>query len=195
MRTLTSDYIIIESIVQSRVICPCVRESMTRVSFPATEIEYSEYGHEFNFANISISMKISILSTLSRQILELHKLGFSVYGFGLEDILIIGGQIGILTNVSRVSSLDRDDYMMIMSPISPNTIFIDPIVRDIIVLPTCVHKNVSCYSMAVFLVYIIYGVVDVDLCQMIGSLRQTKIGKCIERCVDKDMSNRCVILF
>ena len=163
----------------------------------------------FILANkISYHKCIQIIDDLSKQIMFLHKLGYGIYGFDINDILTIDNHF-IFCNTQNMLPL-KDDYFIINMPIK-HQCFLSPELYKLTRLPARINYKCCYYNLGIFIVFCLLVVnenkneneneikwneikLPEEIDKYIEPLHDTKIYWFIKRCLNEDIDNRLLLL-
>ena len=143
---------------------------------------------------------IKLIDDLTKQIIYLRSLGYSFYGFDIDDILIIDNTF-IFCNTHYLLPLDNDTIIFCSEIKQPY--FSNPEVFKLTTLPTEINYKCCYYSfgsLIVFCLLHIYLLVGneiqppEEIDKIIYPLFNTKIYWFIKRCLEQDINRRRLLL-
>lgn len=163
-------------------------------------LSLKQYILEEKNTKISHNVCIKLIDDLTKQLLYLKTLGYSFYGFDIDDVLTIDGTF-IFCSTSYLMPL-KNDNIIFMSPIK-NPYFSNPEVFKLTSLPTEISYKCCYYSLGSLIVFALlnaYLLVANDLKtseqidKILKPLHNTKIYWFLKRCLDDDINNRVLLL-
>lgn len=143
---------------------------------------------------------IQMVYDLSKQFMILHKSGYGIYGFDMNDILTIDDHF-IFCNTQYMLPIVKDHFVFTMPFKMPY--FSSPELFKLTKLPSKVSYKCYYYSLGTF---VSYCLLNVDLLvandirssnnihKMIEPLYNTKIYWFIKRCLNEDINERILLL-
>jgi hypothetical protein len=163
-------------------------------------IPFKTYLLEQKDKRLSYSQCIKLIDDLSKQIFYMKKLGYSFYGFNIDDILTIDNTF-ILCSSKHLLPLENDD-IIIMYPIF-KPYFSNPEILKLRVLPTKINYKCIYYSLGSLIVFSLLNTYllvanelktseEIDI--IIQPLYNTKIYWFIKRCLEQDINERRLLL-
>ena len=171
------------------------------ILFSAEKVQlFKHYLLEHKTHTLSHIECIRLIDNLSQQIFYLHKLGYGLYGFDINDILTIDG-ISIFCNAYYLSPLQQDNIIC-TSPITP-PYFSNPEVFKLTTLPFEINYKCSYYSLGLLVVFSLLNIyllvgnelkTHQEILQILEPLYNTKIYWFLIRCFDDDINNRKLLL-
>ena len=96
------------------------------------------------------------LYTLSQQLFILKEQNKNILFFDLDDIIVINSTTFIFINFSKILPT-KENIITITKPISLKSIFLPPEFHKKLTLPLEVYDTTSYYSLALLLIYCLYG--------------------------------------
>lgn len=158
---------------------------------------------ENNTKYLSYLKCIKLIHDLSEQLTNFNKLGFSLYGIDIDDILAVDNQF-IFCNLKYALPIytDKTDKMFLFNP--PHIpYFGNPEIYRITILPSEINCKCIYYSLGCLVVFCLlneYLLVNNEIKnndeieKIITPLYNTKIYWFIKRCLDKNVNNRRLLL-
>lgn len=149
---------------------------------------------------LSHSQCIKLINDLTTQILYLNKIGFSFYGFDIDDILTIDGTC-IFCSTQYLLPLDNNSIIF-NSPIK-QPYFSNPELFKLTSLPYEISGKCCYYSLGLLVVfsllntYLLVGneiKTSEEIDNILRPLYNTKIYWFLKRCLDDDINNRKLLL-
>lgn len=171
------------------------------IFFSAENIcSFKEYILEKKDKRLPYDICIKFIDDLTKQILYLKKLGFSFYGFDINDILTIDGTF-VFCNTQYLLPLDNESIIF-TSPIK-YPYFSNPELFKLTSLPYEMNYKCCYYSLGLLVVFCLlntYLLVGNELQssekidKILEPLYNTKIYWFLKRCLDDDINNRKLLL-
>jgi hypothetical protein len=149
---------------------------------------------------ISYATCIKLIHDLSKQLFCLNNLGYGIYGFDINDILIIDN-IFILCSTQYLLELENNN--IIFTSIIKKPYFSNPELFKLTSLPSKVNHKCSYYSLGLLVIFLLmnkYLLVGneikttEEINKIIQPLYNTKIYWFLKRCLDDDINNRKLLL-
>ena len=143
---------------------------------------------------------IQLIDDLSKQIMFLHKFGYGIYEFDINDILMIDNHF-IFCSTQNMLPLIKD-YFIFNMPIK-HQCFSSPELYKLSRLPTRLSYKCCYYSLGTFVVFCLLNVYLLvgnemksaeEIDKIIEPLHDTKIYWFIKRCLNQDIDNRLLLL-
>ena len=143
---------------------------------------------------------LKLIHDLSKQIIGINKLGYSFYGFDIEDIIVIDNFF-IICSTKYILPLNKNNIIFI-SPFE-HPYFSNPELLDLNVLPYEISKKCCYYSLGALIVfsllnkYLLVGnelKTSQEIDKILEPLNNTKIYWFLKRCLDNDINNRKLLL-
>ena len=144
--------------------------------------------------NLSHNKCIKLIYDLTNQILYLKKLGYSFYGFDINDILVVD-ELFMFCSAEYVVPLVNDSIIF-YSPIK-QAYFSNPELYNLTTLPSEISYKCCYYSLGTLVIYCLLNtyIKEVDQIEkVIEPLYNTKIYWFIKRCLDSDINKRELLL-
>ena len=138
--------------------------------------------------SLSHNKCIKLIYDLTNQILYLKKLGYSFYGFDLNDILVVD-ELFMCCSAQYVVPL-VNELIIFYSPIK-QAYFSNPELYNLTTLPSEISYKCCYYSLGSL---VIYCLLKEKTEKVIESLYNTKIYWFIKRCLDSDINKRELLL-
>ena len=144
--------------------------------------------------SLSHNKCIKLIYDLTNQILYLKKLGYSFYGFDINDILVIDN-IFMCCSTQYVLPL-VNELIVFNSPIK-QSYFSNPELDNLTTLPSEISYKCCYYSLGTLVVYCLLNayinkIEEIE--KVIEPLYNTKIYWFIKRCLDPDINKRELLL-
>jgi len=144
--------------------------------------------------SLSHNKCIKLIYDLTNQILYLKKLGYSFYGFDINDILVVD-DIFMFCSTQYVLPL-VNELIIFYSPIK-KAYFSNPELLNLTTLPSEISYKCSYYSLGTLVIYCLLNAYIKRFEQIekvIEPLYNTKIYWFIKRCLDSDINKRELLL-
>jgi hypothetical protein len=144
--------------------------------------------------SLSHNKCIKLIYDLTNQILYLKKLGYSFYGFDINDILVVD-DIFMFCSTQYVLPL-VNELIIFYSPIK-KAYFSNPELLNLTTLPSEISYKCSYYSLGTLVIYCLLNAYIKSVEQIekvIEPLYNTKIYWFIKRCLDSDINKRELLL-
>jgi hypothetical protein len=144
--------------------------------------------------SLSHNKCIKLIYDLTNQILYLKKLGYSFYGFDINDILVVD-DVFMFCSVQYVLPL-VNELIIFYSPIK-QAYFSNPELYNLTSLPSEISYKCCYYSLGTLVIYCLLNsyikrVEQIE--KVIEPLYNTKIYWFIKRCLDSDINKRELLL-
>lgn len=149
---------------------------------------------------ISYATCIKLIHDLSKQLFCLNNLGYGIYGFDINDILIIDDTF-ILCSTQYLLELENNN--IIFNSIIKKPYFSNPELFKLTSLPSKVNHKCCYYSLGLLVIFLLmnkYLLVGneikttEEINRIIQPLYNTKIYWFLKRCLDDDINNRKLLL-
>ena len=149
---------------------------------------------------ISYATCIKLIHDLSKQLFCLNNLGYGIYGFDINDILIIDDTF-ILCSTQYLLELENNN--IIFNSIIKKPYFSNPELFKLTSLPSKVNHKCCYYSLGLLVIFLLmnkYLLVGneikttEEINKIIQPLYNTKIYWFLKRCLDDDINNRKLLL-
>jgi hypothetical protein len=149
---------------------------------------------------ISYATCIKLIHDLSKQLFCLNNLGYGIYGFDINDILIIDNTF-ILCSTQYLLELENNN--IIFTSIIKKPYFSNPELFKLTSLPSKVNYKCCYYSLGLLVIFLLmnkYLLVGneikttEEINKIIQPLYNTKIYWFLKRCLDDDINNRKLLL-
>ena len=146
--------------------------------------------------SLSHNKCIKLIYDLSNQILYLKKLGYSFYGFDINDILVVD-DIFICCSAQYVLPL-VNELIIFYSPIK-QAYFSNPELYNLTSLPFEISYKCCYYSLGTLVIYCLLNAYinrleEIEIEKVIEPLYNTKMYWFIKRCVNTDINKRELLL-
>ena len=141
--------------------------------------------------SLSHNKCIKLIYDLTNQILYLKKLGYSFYGFDINDILVVD-DLFMFCSVEYVMPL-VNELIIFYSPIK-KAYFSNPELYNLTTLPSEISYKCCYYSLGTLVIYCLFLKGDEKIEKVIEPLYNTKIYWFIKRCLDSDINKRELLL-
>ena len=144
--------------------------------------------------SLSHNKCIKLIYDLTNQILYLKKLGYSFYGFDINDILVVD-ELFMFCSAEYVVPLVNESIIF-YSPIK-QTYFSNPELYNLTTLPSEISYKCCYYSLGTLVIYCLLNayikrIEEIE--KVIEPLYNTKIYWFIKRCLDSDINKRELLL-
>ena len=134
---------------------------------------------------------IKLIYDLTNQILYLKKLGYSFYGFDINDILVVDDTF-IFCNTQYVLPLVHE-LIIFYTPIK-KPYFSNLELDNLTTLPSEISYKCCYYSLGSLVIYCLLNEKKEQIEKVIESLYNTKIYWFIKRCLDSNINKRELLL-
>ena len=144
--------------------------------------------------SLSHNKCIKLIYDLTNQILYLKKLGYSFYGFDINDILVVD-ELFMFCSAEYVVPLVNESIIF-YSPIK-QAYFSNPELYNLTTLPSEISYKCCYYSLGTLVIYCLLNAYIKSVEQIekvIEPLYNTKIYWFIKRCLDSDINKRELLL-
>ena len=144
--------------------------------------------------SLSHNKCIKLIYDLTNQILYLKKLGYSFYGFDLNDILVVD-ELFMFCSTQYVLPLVNESIIF-YSPIK-QAYFSNPELYNLTTLPSEISYKCCYYSLGTLVIYCLLNAYinrSEQIEKVIEPLYNTKIYWFIKRCLDSDITKRELLL-
>ena len=144
--------------------------------------------------NLSHNKCIKLIYDLTNQILYLKKLGYSFYGFDINDILVVD-ELFMFCSAEYVVPLVNESIIF-YSPIK-QAYFSNPELYNLTSLPSEISYKCCYYSLGTLVIYCLLNAYinrSEQIEKVIEPLYNTKIYWFIKRCLDSDINKRELLL-
>ena len=144
--------------------------------------------------SLSHNKCIKLIYDLTNQILYLKKIGYSFYGFDINDILVVD-ELFMFCSAEYVAPL-VNELIIFYSPIK-QAYFSNPELYNLTTLPSEISYKCCYYSLGTLVVYCLLNayinkIEEIE--KVIEPLYNTKIYWFIKRCLDPDINKRELLL-
>jgi hypothetical protein len=144
--------------------------------------------------SLSHNKCIKLIYDLTNQILYLKKLGYSFYGFDINDILVVD-ELFMFCSAEYVVPLVNESIIF-YSPIK-QAYFSNPELYNLTTLPSEISYKCCYYSLGTLVIYCLLNayikrIEEIE--QVIEPLYNTKIYWFMKRCLDSDINKRELLL-
>lgn len=151
---------------------------------------------------IDINQCILLLFSISKQIFCLEQLGFTFYGLGIKDIIVVNNTFFLILNNNFIRPIDsHNQCISFLEPfIKPS--FISPELLSLTSLPAHISYKSIYYSLASLIIYCLFGfnickgndiLLDRDLEIILKPIYGSKLYACLKRCLLVDTKERILI--
>lgn len=153
-----------------------------------------------NKLSLNVEQILLMLFSISKQIISLEKLGYTFYGFSLNDIIIVNKQYYFILNYNYILPI-YDNCITFLYPLEKPT-FISPEILNLVSLPSNITFKSIYYSLGVFIIYLLFDInilkgndilpieeIDKILYPIYGS----KLYWCVKRCLQINLDNRFLL--
>jgi hypothetical protein len=152
---------------------------------------------------------VQLLDCLCKQIYYLHNKNIGIYGFQLEDILVIDQKYFLIINpnlLAGLTTIQGKPHLLIDTPLTSLPYFSNPeMIQCSKILPQYIHYKCIYYSLGILLLYCLTGtyllegndvlsVTNTKIEDALHAFYYSKIYWCIKRCLHPDPDKR-IILF
>lgn len=144
--------------------------------------------------SLSHNKCIKLIYDLTNQILYLKKLGYSFYGFDINDILVVD-ELFMCCSTQYVLPLVNESFIF-YSPIK-QAYFSNPELYNLTTLPSVISYKCCYYSLGTLVIYCLLNAYikrSEQIEKVIEPLYNTKIYWFIKRCLDSDINKRELLL-
>ena len=144
--------------------------------------------------SLSHNKCIKLIYDLTNQILYLKKLGYSFYGFDINDILVVD-ELFMFCSAEYVVPLVNESIIF-YSPIK-QAYFSNPELYNLTSLPSEISYKCCYYSLGTLVIYCLLNAYinrSEQIEKVIEPLYNTKIYWFIKRCLDSDINKRELLL-
>ena len=180
---------------------PCTKENEKDIIyFKAKSVQtLSQYISKENVLNYQTIL--SMLYTLGNQLLYLEKQNKGIPFFALEDILIINDNTFLFINIEKILPIENQNIIL-NYPLSLKSLFIAPELDKDLTIPLKLYYTCSYYSLALLLIYCLYGtdynnfLTDIknnNFENILNPIFSTKLYYFLKRCLEKDPQKRYFI--
>lgn len=145
---------------------------------------------------------IKMIHDLSLQINYLKKINYCLYGFDIDDIIVINENIFIICGGNYLSSINNNTEFIFYSPIKI-PYFASPELITLTNLPGVININCIFYSLGVLIIYCIlneYLLVaneikcEEEIEKILFPIHDTKLYWFLKRCLKTDSKKRVLLL-
>jgi hypothetical protein len=149
---------------------------------------------------LSYATCIKLIDDLSKQLFCLNNLGYGIYGFDINDILIIDKTF-IFCSTQYLLELENNN--IIFTSLINKPYFSNPELYKLTSLPSKININCSYYSLGLLVVFLLlnkYLLVGnefkttKEIDNILQPIYNTKIYWFLKRCLDDDINNRKLLL-
>jgi hypothetical protein len=136
---------------------------------------------------------IQMVDDLTKQIMLLHKFGYGIYGFNMNDILTIDEHF-VFCSTQHMLPL-MDDHFVFNAPIR-RPYFSSPELDKLTKLPSKLNYKCCYYSLGTFVGLCLLNIhlLVEDFEKLIEPLHDTKIYWFIKNCTNEDVNKRILLL-
>ena len=192
------------SIIKSHILTSAFHDPRKNsIFFTAASVQtLSEYLKTRTNNRMSERECAKLIYNLTTQIQYLEENDYILYGYNLNDILVINEQTFIVANTQYILPLESETKSIVFySPIiKPN--FCNPELLELTNLPSSIHYKSSYYSLGVLIAFCLLNknliqngpVTDKELEIILKSIKYSKVYWFIKRCLNKRYEQR-VLLF
>ena len=163
-------------------------------------LSFKQYLLEEKRKKLSHNICIKLIDDLTKQIIYLKTLGFSFYGFDIDDILTID-ETFIFCSTKYLLPLENDNIIF-MSPIK-QPYFSNPEVFKLTSLPSEISYKCCFYSLGSIVVFSLLNTyllvanelkTSEQIDKILEPLYNTKIYWFLKRCLEENINNRALLL-
>ena len=149
---------------------------------------------------LSYATCIKLIDDLSKQLFCLNNLGYGIYGFDINDILVIDNTF-IFCSTQYLLELENNH--IIFTSLIKKPYFSNPELFKLTSLPSKINHKCCYYSLGLLVVFLLmnkYLLVgnefktSKEIDKIIQPLYNTKIYWFLKRCLDDDINNRKLLL-
>ena len=192
------------SIIKSHILTNAFHDPRKNsIFFTAASVQtLSEYLKTRTNNRMSERECAKLIYNLTTQIQYLEENDYILYGYNLNDILVINEQTFIVANTQYILPLESETKSIVFySPII-KPIFCNPELLELTNLPSSIHYKSSYYSLGVLIAFCLLNknliqngpVTDKELEIILKSIKYSKVYWFIKRCFNKRYEQR-VLLF
>lgn len=150
---------------------PLIHTSKNKLLFHGNKIE------SLSSVSMSYDLTICLCACLSKQILYLEEMGFAIYGFNTDDILVVNDSLFMLVNPECVMPINpTTKKISFLSPFKKPQ-YISSDIESIKMLPRHVSYLVGRTALAKLCI----GILELD--EEMISIRETKLYWFLKRCL------------
>ena len=169
------------------------------VSFRANSV--TTYTHfrdvlrvEHGVKRMNYELTLSMVTDLTKQIVELIAQKKCFYTFDLDNLIVIdnGAMFVYISNEHLLDVIPRRGTMLFIKPFLKTIRFISPEMSSIIVLPSEINYKSIYYSLGMLALYCLYDD-ELDDEMKSSSIQGTKLFWLLKRCLDKDPNKRSIL--
>jgi hypothetical protein len=151
--------------------------------------------------NLGIDKCLSLLFSISKQIFYLEQLGYTFYGVGIKDILIINDNTFLILNINTLLPIDNNFCISFYAPFT-KPFFISPELLSIETLPSHINYKSIYYSLAGLIIYCLYNInickgndiiLEEELEIILKSIYGSKLYWCLKRCLNMNVEQRVLL--
>ena len=163
-------------------------------------IPLKKYILDIKDKKISYATCIKLIDDLSKQLFCLNNLGYGIYGFDINDILVIDNTF-IFCSTQYLLELENNH--IIFTSLIKKPYFSNPELFKLTSLPAQINHKCCYYSLGLLVVFLLmnkYLLVgnefktSKEIDKIIQPLYNTKIYWFLKRCLDDDINNRKLLL-
>jgi hypothetical protein len=151
---------------------------------------------------IDINQCILLLFSISRQIFCLEQLGFTFYGLGIKDIIVVNNTHFLILNSNYITPINNDKQCISFLEPFLKPSFISPELLSLTSLPAHISYKSIYYSLAALIIYCLFSfnickgndlLGDNDLEILLKPIYGSKLYYCVKRCLITDTKQRTLI--
>ena len=138
---------------------------------------------------------LNIIHTLSIQINFLYEKKYGFYGIDLDDVVVVNNDIFMIVNNEKMLKIDKHDdtnELLIINKMIHVPIFHNPEILHIQELPAKINHKCIYHSLALLIIYCMFGQEIEDMSEIIKFIHHTKLYFFLERCLN-DLNDRCLL--
>lgn len=161
------------------------------------QITLSKFLKEEDEHIISYEKCIRMIDEIYKQLNYLYKNGFGLYGFDIDDIIVVNDNSFVIINDNYLAPLENNYLLINYLPQIPY--FNNPEINKITNLPARISYKSIYYSLGELITYSLLNnneIIDLDkdIEEIILPLKNTKIYWFLKRCLNKDYTKRNLLL-
>jgi uncharacterized protein (DUF2164 family) len=151
---------------------------------------------------IELNQCILLLFSISKQIFCLEQLGYTFYGLGIKDIIVVNNTHFLILNTNYITPINNDNQCIsFFEPFSKPS-FISPELWSLTSLPAHISYKSIYYSLAALIIYCLFSfnickgndlLENKDLEILLKPIYGSKLYYCLKRCLITDTKERILI--
>jgi hypothetical protein len=150
--------------------------------------------------NINVEQILLMLFSISKQIISLEKLGYTFYGFSLNDVIIVNNTYFFILNYNYILPISNN-YITFLYPFE-KPIFTSPEILNVLSLPANITFKSIYYSLGVFIIYLLFNknilkgndILTIDeIDKILYPIYGCKLYWCIKRCLHINLEDRFLL--